>query len=93
MKKVQTEYEEESGLVFLSSAGCNKEGDFKSLTSSRQAVEYASSEAGTFQEEETRSISTEEDELSDLESNRSVLEPGEISLVREGFGEERMKII
>ncbi|KAL8203171.1 UNVERIFIED_CONTAM: hypothetical protein K2H54_044000 [Gekko kuhli] len=105
MKKVHTEDKEkensafvqfcpeESGLALLSSASCNKEGDLKSSASSRQAVEYASSEAESLEKEETSSVSAEEDEISDLESSENGLEPGEISLVREGFGEKRMKII
>ncbi|XP_060093347.1 lysine-specific demethylase 4C isoform X2 [Heteronotia binoei] len=96
MKKVQTEDEEkensafvqfcpeESGLALLSSASCNKEGDLKSSVSSRQAVEYASSEAESLEKEETISVSTEEDEISDLESSESGLEPGEISLRNQG---------
>ncbi|XP_077201072.1 lysine-specific demethylase 4C isoform X2 [Paroedura picta] len=95
MKKEQTEDEEkensvqfcpeESGLALLSSASCNKEGDLKS---SRQAVECASSEAESLEKEETSSVSTEEDDISDLESSEGGLEPGEIALRNE---EERTK--
>uniref|UniRef100_A0ACB8ESC0 Uncharacterized protein n=1 Tax=Sphaerodactylus townsendi TaxID=933632 RepID=A0ACB8ESC0_9SAUR len=103
MEKIQTEDEEkensafvqpcpeESALTLLSFASCNKERDLKSSASSRQAVKYASSEAESLEIEETSSVSTE-DEISDVESSEGGLEPGEITLVREGFGEERMKI-
>ncbi|XP_033029798.1 lysine-specific demethylase 4C isoform X3 [Lacerta agilis] len=76
---------EESALGLLSSASCNREDNLKISTTSRQALEYASSEAESLEKEETSSLSTEEDDISDIESSENGLEPGEISpLITEG---------
>ncbi|XP_061485531.1 lysine-specific demethylase 4C isoform X2 [Rhineura floridana] len=75
---------EESALALLSSASCYREENLITSNTSRQAFEYASSEAESLEKEETSSLSTEEDDISDIESSENGLEPGEISLVTEG---------
>lgn len=68
-------------MALLSYPGCNQDV-LKASNISRQAPEDAASEIESFEKEEISSVYTEEDEISDAESNKSDLEPGEISTVR-----------
>lgn len=72
---------EESKVALLSYPGCNQDV-LKASNISRQTPEDAASEMESFEKEEISSVSTEEDEISDAESNKSGLEPGDISTVR-----------
>ncbi|XP_058025983.1 lysine-specific demethylase 4C isoform X1 [Ahaetulla prasina] len=74
---------EESKVALLSYPGCNQDL-LKASNISRQTPEDAASEMESFEKEEISSVSTEEDEISDAESNKSGLEPGEISTMFEG---------
>ncbi|ETE65387.1 Lysine-specific demethylase 4C [Ophiophagus hannah] len=74
---------EESEGALLSYPGCNQDV-LKASNISRQTPEDGASEMESFEKEEISSVSTEEDEISDAESNKSGLEPGEISMIFEG---------
>ncbi|KAG8130568.1 hypothetical protein E2320_017165, partial [Naja naja] len=74
---------EESEGALLSYPGCNQDV-LKASNISSQTPEDGASEMESFEKEEISSVSTEEDEISDAESNKSGLEPGEISMIFEG---------
>ncbi|XP_032069074.1 lysine-specific demethylase 4C [Thamnophis elegans] len=76
-------FSEESKVALLSYPDCNQDV-LKTSNISRQTSENAASEMENFEKEEISSVSTEEDEISDAESNKSGLEPGEISTIFEG---------